>query len=542
MIKQSQAGQSLSVETVCWVMFLLTLTAVLITRVRLLGIPLERDEGEYAYLGQLLLQGVPPYKLAYSMKLPGACAVYALLMAIFGETTRGIHLGFLIINFASVVLIFFIAKRLSGTVGGIISAVSYSLLSISQSVLGVQAHATHFVVFMALCGSILLLKAVENENKRLIFLSGLFFGLAFLMKQQGVFFIPVGIFYLSWVYLRKKPVLALTLASNLGIYIAGAGLPFLATGLALYRAGVFDKFWFWVFQYAPTYSSGVPAYLAFKIFKDELISVIYPFQPVWYIAGAGFLCLFFDPKARKNLIFIIALLVASFLAICPGLIFRQHYFVILLPVISILAGICVNWATEFVRNRKFPAIFHFLPVVIFTSLLAWSVFQQKDYFFKATPKEVSRETYGINPFIESLEIAKYLKAESSSDDTIAVLGSEPQIYFYSHRRSATGYIYAYPLMESQRYALNMQEEMAAEIESKKPRYLVFVNVSTSWLRRSGSESFIFRWANDYINKRYDKVGAVVIHEKITDYYWDADAKNAALGPSSYVLIYKRKSN
>ena len=39
--------------------------------IRLLGIPLERDEGEYAYAGQLILQGIPPrYKLAYNMKFP----------------------------------------------------------------------------------------------------------------------------------------------------------------------------------------------------------------------------------------------------------------------------------------------------------------------------------------------------------------------------------------------------------------------------------------------------------------------------------------
>jgi hypothetical protein len=30
------------------------------SRIRLLGIPLERDEGEYAYAGQLMLQGIAP--------------------------------------------------------------------------------------------------------------------------------------------------------------------------------------------------------------------------------------------------------------------------------------------------------------------------------------------------------------------------------------------------------------------------------------------------------------------------------------------------
>jgi hypothetical protein len=37
---------------------------VIAIRIRLLRIALERDEGEYAYAGQLMLQGIPPSKLA----------------------------------------------------------------------------------------------------------------------------------------------------------------------------------------------------------------------------------------------------------------------------------------------------------------------------------------------------------------------------------------------------------------------------------------------------------------------------------------------
>lgn len=37
------------------------------------------------------------------------------------------------------------------------------------------------------------------------------------------------------------------------------------------------------------------------------------------------------------------------------------------------------------------------------------------------------------------------------------------------------------LMENQPYALKMQKEMIGEIEAAKPRYLVFVNIFTSWL-------------------------------------------------------------
>src|SRR5438270_4418661 len=80
-------------------------------RFRLRSMPLERDEGEYAYIGQLMLQGVPPYKLAYSMKLPGTYAMYAGAMDVFGQTTTGIRVGMLLINALTTVLVFLLGRK-----------------------------------------------------------------------------------------------------------------------------------------------------------------------------------------------------------------------------------------------------------------------------------------------------------------------------------------------------------------------------------------------------------------------------------------------
>ena len=74
------------VQFAWWALATIVFTLVVAIRIRLLGIPLERDEGEYAYAGQLILQGIPPYKLAYNMKFPGTYAAYALIMSIFGQT------------------------------------------------------------------------------------------------------------------------------------------------------------------------------------------------------------------------------------------------------------------------------------------------------------------------------------------------------------------------------------------------------------------------------------------------------------------------
>lgn len=86
-IKQNDYSRFLS-----WGIVILSILFVAAIRVRLLDIPLERDEGEFAYMGQLILQGVPPYSLAYNMKLPGVYVSYALIMTVFGQTPSGIYL------------------------------------------------------------------------------------------------------------------------------------------------------------------------------------------------------------------------------------------------------------------------------------------------------------------------------------------------------------------------------------------------------------------------------------------------------------------
>src|SRR5213594_4579259 len=105
-MKRKAAEHDRVLEAAWYALAVIVFALIIAIRIRLLGIPLERDEGEYAYAGQLMLQGIPPYMLAYNMKFPGTYAAYALIMSIFGQTIFGIHLGLLLVNTATSGLIF----------------------------------------------------------------------------------------------------------------------------------------------------------------------------------------------------------------------------------------------------------------------------------------------------------------------------------------------------------------------------------------------------------------------------------------------------
>jgi 4-amino-4-deoxy-L-arabinose transferase-like glycosyltransferase len=113
----------------CWVVLLLIVICAAVIRGRLASMPLERDEGEYAYIAQQMLKGVLPYVSAYSMKLPGIYAVYAAFLALFGHTQTAIHVGLIIFNAATILVIFLLTRRIFGSLAGVAAAAAYAIMS-----------------------------------------------------------------------------------------------------------------------------------------------------------------------------------------------------------------------------------------------------------------------------------------------------------------------------------------------------------------------------------------------------------------------------
>ena len=543
--RKSTAPQSIEVRSSsywAWGLVIVTLLFVAAIRIRLLQIPLERDEGEFAYMGQLILQGIPPYCLAYNMKLPGIYGAYALIMAVFGQTIGGIHLGLLLVNSISIVLVFLLARRLFDPLTGVVACASFAFLSVTRSLLGTSAHATQFVLPFALGGILLMLKAIDSDKPRTLFWSGLLLGLAFIMKQHAAFFILFAGLYFLWSHLRTRPVAWTRLAGKTVLFLLGAALPFGLTCLALYAVGVFERFWFWTFTYAREYVSALTVSDGWTFFSNGAEYVLSSFSWLWAIAAIGLTALVWGSKARSNSSFLVGFVVLSFLAVCPGFYFLPHYFVLFLPAAALLIGVAISSARQLLSAPKLPAALRTIPVLLFIAVLGCSVFQEKAFFFEMTPAEACRMMYGPNPFPESIEIAQYLKTHTREQDRIVVLGSEPQIYFYSQRHSATGYIYTYGLVEYHKYAREMQREMAEQIESARPKYVVLVDIQTSWLVREKSDLSILDWANEYCRRHYRTVGvADIISEDRSLLYWDDEIKDYSPSSSYCVYVLERRT-
>lgn len=521
-----------------FILFLLGSIILVFFRYRLVDMPLERDEGEYAYMGNLILKGIAPYQDAFNMKLPGTNIMYALIMLIFGKSYSGIHLGLLLINIATVYLLYLSFNKLfkNGYLAAA-SAVLFGFMSLSMNYLGFAAHATHFVTFYVALSLFFYSNFQTNKSFVNAFLVGLFIGMAFLCKQQAVFFIlGMGLIMLVNEFLTSERNILKGII-NITLFSIGVFVPYLLIIIWVLAAGSFDKFWFWTYEYASKYAAGV----SWDEGKQMLDMI---FKPMWdeykFIFVLSFLSVilvWFSKFDLKSKIIFFVLFIVSFLTVCPGFYFRQHYFIPWLPFVALGAGISLDFVLSYIKNEKLKIA---IPL-IFLIVIFVAISKNKIYYTKTKPEKLSKMIYGTNPFIESVEIANYIKNNSAENDEIGILGSEPQILVYADRKSSTGHIYTYGMMEIHDYNIKMQSEMINDLEMKKPKFLVYCNVRTSWLPRPGSPMGIFEWYGNFVKQNYDLVGiADMANPSQTQFWWDGDVQTHQPQGQEYVLIFKRK--
>ena len=199
----------------------------------------------------------------------------------------------------------------------------------------------------------------------------------------------------------------------------------------------------------------------------------------------------------------------------------------------------VQQAAQFFSGGRFRFL-AIAPIFAFAFFFAKGVVRERALFFQLSPVGACRSLYGFDPFPESITVADYIRTHSPPTAQIAVLGSEPEIYFYAHRRAATGYIYAYPLLERQPFARQMRQEMLQEITAARPQFLVQVRTWTSWLPRPGSPTVIANTCNALTPPDYELVGSAdfIAEESRFKWRWGVDASNRPTNASFNLLIFQ----
>lgn len=528
-----------------WVLLGIVLLIVLFVRWRLLELPLERDEGEYAYGGQLLRGAGVLYRDLHSMKWPGIYGAYALLISVLGETTQSIRMGLLFINLASAAGLYLLAKEFLGRNAAAFATAAYLVLTLLPVTHGIMANAEHFALLWSIWGWWILTRSLRSHSLPGLLLAGACLAIGTTMKQHAMTFVACGgllILLDSWASKRNgsqwKQVIQKGLTYSCGALLIWA----IMLGL-VWNQGIWNEFVLWTIVYPRGYTSQVSLASAPYFFEHGFTPIFRVTWPLFLLAAVGFVSLL-NKQRLKVTLSTFSFLAAGLLATVPGYYFRTHYFLFAMPEVALFAGFGMQRIAGITRLPQRTGSLK-AGIVAFLSLAIPIALQGALLFWKS-PSEVSREMYGGNPFVETPRIAAYLKEQMQAADRMVIFGSEPQICFEAQRRLAGGFVYMYPMMELHPLASEMQRRMIREVESDRPEFAVFVHVRTSWLERAESDRTLIHWMQKYLEQEFVPCGLVILQslpETRFEFASPGETLNLKQFPlaedSSYITVFRR---
>ena len=166
----------------------------------------------------------------------------------------------------------------------------------------------------------------------------------------------------------------------------------------------------------------------------------------------------------------------------------------------------------------------------------------KAYYFHPNYERILRTVYGNNPFPESMEIANYINSHSKPEDGLVLIGSEPQIYFYTNKKCPSRFAYFTALVNNVPEHKEWQREFVRDVEAAKPKYFVFFNHQFSLLVQPNTDKYVFEWSNKYIAENYKLVGLVDMVDgySTANYVWNESLNNFKPQGQSQIYVYERK--
>lgn len=528
-------------------------------RAPLVNVPMERDEGEYATIGLGMIHGIPPYLDSYTMKLPGAASMHALIYLVLGPSARSIHMALLFLNAVTIILIAFVARRFCKEEGALFAAMAYGTFTIGLGVFGPWLSAEHFATFFLMLGALLIPATYPTGNdddalsKRLhtkwmgrFVLGAMTLGFAFIIKQHALLPAMGWLAAAVWILIVRNPAQGVrSRVGHLAIVGMAFAFPLIATIAAMRACGVFESFSFWTWTYARQYISGVPLRTGWEYFKIGAGQVFYDEPMLWIMAGAGFWILVrrgskdvssLDPGVSA--LQLLPATLGGLAAASAGLMFRGQYFILLVPYAAVLCGVSW-WTFRSLPSSKKPMSIALAGTILLSSFLV--LYEPLMLGMRRTPKEICRLVYGMNPFPEYPVIAQFVREHSKPEEKVVVIGSEPAIYFLANRRPASPYLCVYEMVKPHAFARTMQEEAIRRIATAAPPCMVVVDIPTSWGIQKAAEVPFLKWLDVYTRNHYVLEGILdLISEEKTEVRWGEDARRYQPESLYTISLYTRK--
>ena len=466
-------------------------------RASVADIPLERDEGEYAYTAWRWLAGDVPYRDSFLHKPPGAPAVYAGILVLVGGTPSAIHWGAQIWSLLTLTCIVALGRRWFSPSAGLAAGLVGALLVVDPSLTGNAANTEVLSLVPLTLAIVAACLAVDRKAIGWAVAAGAAGAAALTFKPvtAPISLLAAGMLLASR---RRWPLLAGFGTGALGVAAV--------VNLYFVWVGAWSEFWDASVLYNLGYAAWQPggAYLdTLRIQGEDLVLVVCPLLVAAALgAGSGLPAGSRSGGRWAGWAWCLVWLAASALAISAGGHFRRHYFMFAVPPLALLASAGLDAVG---RRLPVPRWGAWVAPAAAIAWVVWCVALAPWYYLPGPPDAKIRRIYANNPFAESGLVAGYLAGQSDASDRVFVYGSEPQILFYARRQSASRYMFSYPLTAPFAGVRARQSEALAEIRRLRPRFVVFCPLSTSLLIQPGTPPELHQGLERLVTDEYRAV-------------------------------------
>ncbi|HTY63459.1 MAG TPA: glycosyltransferase family 39 protein [Acidobacteriota bacterium] len=395
------------------------------------------DEGSHAAVATALLNGGTLYLNAVDNKPPGVFYIYYATFLVFGKyNMTAIHMVTFLWTLATALILSILARKMGGTGAALFTLLFYLTFTAALYAKMIAANTEIFMVLPYSMAVLLFWHACSGQNRYFYFLAGFVSGLAPLFKQVGGIAVTAVFLYLlvaiPLLRGRKRILPGIAAFANFAI---GFALPLALVFLLFYKYRMLKAWYFWDVTYPSRYISlgsvtlNFPSQLAIEFGLFFLSTLV-----LWILASFWIKTLFTDLRRRDVSpgsgfpLFLILWLAVSMAATMLGKRMYGHYFIQILPPLTLIAGL---YAAGFFAEQRASHRKGWRVAILALTIVPGLVFTGLGYSYEATT-----DTWGeIRP--DFRVASEYIKTHTLPQDRIFVWGYFTPIYVYSQRAPST---------------------------------------------------------------------------------------------------------
>ena len=476
----------------------------------LLLLPLARDQGHFAYTGQVILDGGLPYRDVFDQKGPATHFTFALALALFGQTVWGVRCLFFLVALLTTRLAAAVGQRLAGIPARLPCALAMAL-ALVQGDEGTAWHSGQvedLLLALQLAAVCIYSKEASQTSRWRATLAAGLLGLACLYKPTAV--LPsVAVLAIAGACLpRTERTARLSYKTWLACSLGGFSLPPLIALAYLAARGAFHDFWIVVVDFNSAYAelkNGFIKGLGMLVTRWGRLTVLASWgalsirarsartadRLMWGLAGANLAMIVWQGK------------------------YWPYHWTPLVGCLAIFAGISAAQVADQLRQRfgrRSPAA---IPAMVALLLAAvpvdlkylsgmWSGTFQVAAGRQSLDEFRSRFECGAVGADAHRQAAEYIRSRTSPGDTMLVWGYETVVNFLADRRAPTRFAVDRILcLDGFKRQADWRAEFLDSLSQSPPAYIVLVDHNgTSMWRESTDELRRFPEFHDLLSRDY----------------------------------------